>query len=212
MKQLLSICLILIIPSGLLAQGPISFGPKIGWNSNKLTTDYTAYIEDMRDGAHGGIFFSLYMNRVYLQPEAYFSLRRGELDATLDDPMGSNTKVNISQEVTLTTIDIPILLGFKLIDLKLIRFRIWGGPVASYMLNKKYRLNINGENESSRINRSDFKDATWAGQVGAGMDLLFLTLDVGYEFGLQDFLTIESMDDFAFRNNMWFISLGWRLF
>ena len=78
--------------------------------------------------------------------------------------------------------------------------------------DKKYILSINGENESSRISKTDFKDATWAGQVGAGLDLLFLTFDIGYEFGLEDFLTIHSMDDLAFRNHMWYVSLGWRLF
>lgn len=200
------------MPVFLLAQGPISFGPKIGWNSNKLTTDYTSYVEDMRDGVQGGLFFSIYMDKFYIQPEAYISMRRGGLDASIDDPLNSTSIVSFNQSITLTTVDIPMLLGYKLIDLKLIRFRIWGGPVASYVLDKKYTLNVNGMNESSRISRDDFKDATWAGQVGAGLDLLFLTFDVGYEFGLEDFLTIRSMDDMAFRNNMFYISLGWRLF
>jgi hypothetical protein len=212
MKKIISLSIIFLVPLCLTAQGPISFGPKVGWNSNKLTTDYTTYIEDMREGAHGGLFFSIYMNRVYIQPEAYFSLRRGKLDATVSDPLNSAEIVDLNQEVTLTTVDIPLLLGVKLIDLKLIRFRLWGGPVASYVLNKKYVLRINGKNESYRISRDDFRDATWSGQVGAGMDLLFLTLDIGYEFGFEDFLTIQSMDDLGFRNNMWFISLGWRLF
>jgi len=212
MKKIFSISLILFIPLCLMAQGPISFGPKIGWNSNKLSTDYSQYVEDMRDGVQGGLFFSIYMDKFYIQPEAYLSLRRGVLDANIGDPTNGVDAISVNQSVTLTTIDIPMLLGFKLIDLKLVRFRMWGGPVASYVLNKKYTLSINGDNESSRINREDFKDATWAAQVGAGIDLLFLTLDVGYEFGLEDFLTIRSMNDLSFRNNMMFISLGWRLF
>lgn len=212
MKKIISLSLLLFIPFWLMAQGPLSFGPKIGWNSNKLSTDYTSYVEDMRNGVQGGLFFSIYMDKFYIQPEAYIALRRGELDATINDPLNASETVSLNQEVTLTTVDIPMLLGYKLIDLKLVRFRIWGGPVASYVLNKKYVLSINGSNESSRISRGDFKDATWAGQIGAGLDLLFLTFDVGYEFGFEDFLTIQSMNDFSFRNNMWYVSLGWRLF
>ena len=200
------------MPVFVFAQGPISFGPKIGWNSNKLTTDYTTYIEDMRDGVQGGLFFSIYMDKFYIQPEAYLSMRRGALEASIDDPLSENPGVSMRQSVTLTTIDIPMLLGYKLIDLKLLRFRIWGGPVASYVLDKQYTLSLNNNVESSRITRDDFKDATWAGQIGAGLDLLFLTFDIGYEFGLEDFLTIRSMDDMAFRNNLFYISLGWRLF
>jgi hypothetical protein len=71
---------------------------------------------------------------------------------------------------------------------------------------------LDGVDETSRISTTDFKDATWAGQIGAGLDLLFLTFDIGYEFGLEDFLTIRSLDDFNLRQNMYYISLGWRLF
>jgi len=212
MKRIVTISLIFFIPMMVMAQGPISFGPKLGWNSNKLTTDYTRYIEDMRDGVQGGLFFSIYMDKLYIQPEAYLSLRRGNLDAIIDDPLNPLESLSVNQTVTVTTVDIPMLLGYKLIDLKLIRFRIWGGPVVSYVLNKEYSMSINGKDETSRIDRSDFKDATWAGQVGAGMDLLFLTFDVGYEFGLEDFMTIRAMDDFSLRKNMFYISLGWRLF
>ncbi len=212
MKRIFVISLLFFIPLFIMAQGPISFGPKLGWNSNKLTTDYTRYIEDMRDGVQGGLFFSIYMDKLYIQPEAYIALRRGNLDAIIGDPLNPVETVSLNQSVTVTTVDIPMLIGYKLIDLKLIRFRIWGGPVVSYVLNKEYTLSINGVDESERIARDDFKDATWAGQLGVGMDLLFLTFDVGYEFALEDFLTIRSMDDFSLRKNMFYISLGWRLF
>ena len=212
MKKFLIAGVLSVMPLFAMAQGPVSFGPKIGWNSNKLTTDYASYIEDMRDGVQGGLFFSIYMDKFYIQPEAYISMRRGALEASIDDPLSDNTNVTFSQSVTLTTVDIPMLLGYKLIDLKLLRFRIWGGPVASYVLDKNYTLSLNNNVESFRITRDDFKDATLAGQVGAGLDLLFLTFDVGYEFGLEDFLTIKSMDDMGFRNNLFYISLGWRLF
>ena len=212
MKRIIAISLVLLLPLLAMAQGPVSFGPKLGWNSNKLTTDYTRYIEDMRDGVQGGLFFSIYMDKFYIQPEAYLSLRRGNLDAYIGDPLEADKSISLNQSVTITTVDIPMLLGYKLIDLKLIRFRVWGGPVVSYVLDKKYTLSLDGVDETSRISTTDFKDATWAGQIGAGLDLLFLTFDIGYEFGLEDFLTIRSLDDFNLRQNMYYISLGWRLF
>lgn len=212
MKRLVLICCLFLFPMFLMAQGIISFGPKLGWNSSKLTTDVGSYHEDVRDGAQGGLFFSIYMDRLYIQPEVYISLRRGNLDAQIDDPFNPEETVSLNQTVTVTTVDIPMLLGYKLIDLKLIHLRIWGGPVVSYVLNKEYTLSIKGVDQTTRITQGDFKDATWAGQIGAGLDLLFLTFDVGYEFGVEDFLTIRSMDNFSVRKNMFYISLGWRLF
>ena len=212
MKKITLVLVVILLPVTIFAQGLISFGPKIGWNTDRLSTDYSAYIKDFKSGFQGGFFFSLYINKFYIQPEAYFSIKRGALETTFGNPTDPNSTLNISQSVSLESVDIPILLGYKLLDLKLARFRIWGGPVASYLVNKEYSLSVNGFNQSSRITREDFKSATWSAQVGVGIDLLMLTVDVGYEFGLSNFLTIQSMDDIGFRNNLFYCSLGWRLF
>jgi hypothetical protein len=98
------------------------------------------------------------------------------------------------------------------LDLKLARLRIWGGPVASYVLDKQYTLSIDGIDQSDRISGDDFKDATWSVQFGAGLDLLMLTLDVGYDLGLDNFMTIRSLDDLSLKNNVFFCSLGWRIY
>ncbi|TSA37143.1 MAG: PorT family protein [Porphyromonadaceae bacterium] len=209
MKKIILAVVLSILPLTIFAQGLISFGPKIGWNSNRLTTDYTEYMKDFKSGFQGGVFFSVYLHKFYVQPEAYFSIKRGALQTSFD-PLNPN--LNISQSVNLQSIDIPVLLGFKVLDLKLIRFRIWGGPVASYILSKEYTLSINGVNESEQVTRDDFKNAIWSAQIGAGLDLLMLTFDIGYEFGLNSFLTIRSLNDFNLRNHLFYCSIGWRLF
>ena len=196
----------------MLAQNPISFGPKVGFNTTTLSTDYTDYLDKIKSGGQAGLFFSINMEKFYIQPEAYFSLKRGELDTRIGDPTDPTGSLDISQSVSLKTVDIPLLLGYRLIDLKIARLRLWGGPVASYVLNKDYTLTINGIDKSSTITKEDFKDATWSVQLGAGLDVLMLTLDVGYHFGLDNFMTISSLDDFNLKNNVFFCSLGWRIY
>jgi len=212
MKKIILAVFLSIIPLSIFAQGPISFGPKIGWNSSRLTTDYTQYTKDLQSGFQGGLFFSVYLHRLYIQPEAYFSLKRGALQTTIGDPLNPTGTLNISQTINLRSIDVPILLGYKVLDLKLIRFRIWAGPVVSYALSKDYTLSINGLDQSQRITKDDFKDATWSAQIGAGLDLLMLTFDIGYEFGLDNFMTIHSLNDFNLSNNLFYCSIGWRIF
>jgi len=175
-----------------------------------LTTDYTQYIKDFKSGFQGGVFLSLYVKKLYLQPEAYFSIKRGSLQ-TAYDPLNPSSTAVITQNIKLKTVDVPILLGYKVLDLKLIRFRLWGGPVASFMLDKEFSLSVNGNNESDRITRDDFKSASWSAQVGAGLDILMLTFDFGYDFGIDSFLTIRSLDDINFRNNLFYCSIGWRI-
>lgn len=212
MKKYIVICLLSFLPLLGMAQGPISFGPKIGWNSTKISTNYKDYLQEMNNGVQGGLFFSLYMNKLYIQPEAYFSLKRGRVGASVEDLTNQLTFSNLSQSFSITTVDVPLLLGYKLLDMKLVRLRIWGGPVASYVLNKTYTLELDGFDETDRISKNDFKDAVWGAQFGAGLDVLFLTFDIGYEFGLEEFLNISSMEDLGFTNNMFFVSMGWRIF
>ncbi len=212
MKRIAIIFLLAGISTSLSAQNLISFGPKIGWNSTSLSTNYTDYIDDIKSGFQGGLFFSIYLNRFYVQPEAYLSIKKGALDSSISDPLTGTGTLNISQTMTLRTVDLPLLLGYKVLDLKLLRLRLWGGPVASYVLNRDYTLSINGVDQSERITKEDFKDATWSVQAGAGIDFLMLTLDIGYDFGLEDFMTIRSLDNFNLRNNVFFCSLGWRIY
>jgi len=212
MKKIIIIFLLTIGTGSIFAQGVISFGPKVGWNTDRLTTDYTQYIKDFRSGFQGGVFLSLYIHKFYIQPEAYFSVKRGALETSFGDPFNPQSTLNLSQTVNLQTIDVPLLVGFKVLDFKLIRFRIFGGPVASFLMNKEYTLSLNGANHADRIERDDFRTKTWSGQIGAGIDVLMLTFDVGYEFGVDSFMTIHSLDDFNLRNNLFYCSLGWRLF
>lgn len=212
MKKIILGVFLSTLPLTIFSQGPISFGPKIGWNTDRLTTDYTEYIKDLKSGFQGGLFFSVYFKKLYVQPEAYFSIKRGALQTSFGDPLSPNSTLNVSQTVTMKSVDVPVLLGFKVLDLKLARLRIWGGPVASFILNKDYNLSINGNNERERITKDDFRNATWSGQIGAGLDVLMLTFDIGYEFGLNNFLSIQSLDNFSLRNNLFYCSLGWRLF
>ncbi len=210
-KSLIIFCLALL-PLFAYAQGPISFGPKVGFNSTKVTTDYHDYLDEMKNGVQGGVFFSIYMNKFYIQPEAYFSTKQGQIETYVGDPLNISETLDVRHSFSLTTVDIPMLIGYKLLDLKLARLRIWGGPVAAYVLDKDYSLSLNGLEENSRISRDDFKDAVWGAQVGAGLDLLFLTFDIGYEFGLEEFLSISSLDDLGFTNNTFYVSIGWRIF
>lgn len=210
MKKIAWVLILSMLPLGLFAQGPISFGPKIGWNSARLTTDYKQYINDIKSGYQGGLFVSLYLKNLYLQPEAYFSVKRGALHSTVD-PFNPTTTFSMEQSVKLTSVDVPLILGYRLLDLKLIRLRLWGGPVASFLINKEFTLSVNGISQTDRITRDDFRDPIWSGQVGAGLDVLMLTFDVSYGFGLGNLGSAHSLSDLGL-SNMVYCSLGWRIF
>jgi hypothetical protein len=196
MKKLILLSVALMIGSAAFSQIPgFSIGPKIGTTFSKYTTDKDQIKEEMKSSFFFGAFVRL-GNKIYVQPELLVMSKNGLLK-------NENTQ---ESQVTLKihTIDVPLLLGVKVLDLKVANVRVMAGPVASFVIDK----NITSENWDETITKDDFKNMNWGLQFGAGVDVLFLTLDVRYEIGLND---ISKLENFSLKNNMFTVGLGWKI-
>jgi hypothetical protein len=101
------------------------------------------------------------------------------------------------------------MIGFRLINIGIANIRVMGGPMAGIIINKDVTFN---EFVSDPIPEASIKDLDWAIQLGAGLDILFLTLDVRYEIGLTNLYEAESgQQEYDMKNNLWRISLGWKI-
>jgi hypothetical protein len=196
MKKFIFIAALLIAGSAAFAQIPgFSVGPKIGASFSKFSTDQDQIKEEMKSTFYFGAFARL-GKKVYLQPELLIMSRNGLLkDKNI--PESSNS-------LKIRTIDIPLMLGVKVIDLKAANVRVMAGPVASLVINKS----IASENWDEAITKNDIRNANWGLQFGAGADLLFLTLDIRYEIGMNDY---SKLQDFNLKNNMFTVGLGWKI-
>jgi len=192
-------------------------GLKAGVNMNSLSSDISDYEQAAKMGFVGGLFFRI-GDKVHVQPEGYFSLRRGEIKAGLSklDPADPSKSVDVTQEMTLSTLDVPILIGYKILDPPAMNIRLQAGPVVSMVLNKKFDLTFDNGIESEEIHaqaiEEGYKDANWGFQAGAGVDFLFLTVDVRYELGLTKIYdhTDAAYDLGNLKNNAFFVSVGWK--
>ncbi len=200
-KGILSLALVLSV-SFVMAQ--LSFGPKIGYTASKLSTNAEDVNEDFKNTLHFGAFARL-GTKTYLQPELLFMTKGTTLGYSFQD--------GVEQDVKLNTIDIPVLLGFKLIDLKLANIRAMGGPVMSFVTNKSVE-DVDGLS-AELPDRDSFKDSSWNLQAGVGVDVLSFTLDIRYEFGLSNMYEDEAFDNFDtedVKNNTFLVTLGWKIF
>jgi len=196
MKKLILLFATLIIGSIAFAQIPgFSVGPKIGASFSKYTTDKDQIKEETKNTFYFGAFARL-GKKVYLQPELLFMKRNGKLT----DESASENQIALK----INTIDLPLMLGIKVLDLKAANVRIMAGPVASFVINKT----ITSENWDETITKDDFNNMNWGLQFGAGVDVLFLTLDVRYEIGLND---VSKLENFSLKNNMFTVGLGWKI-
>lgn len=196
MKKILSVLIIAMVGLTATAQIPgFTIGPKVGANFSNFSAEQEQINSEIRSSLSFGAF-ARFGNKLYVQPELMFMNRKGEISSA--DIMGSNSSIH------LKTVDIPVLLGARILDAKLFNVRIMGGPVASVVVNK----DINNDNWDSAIRKDDIRNANWGLQVGAGADVLMFTVDLRYEFGMSDFTKGEGL---TLKNNMFVIGLGWKI-
>lgn len=212
MKKIILLFALLFFSAG-VTFGQFNFGLKVGYNASKLHTGLDSIKSSFNSGFHFGAFFRLGIGKkVYIQPEAYYTMQGGIFQNNV-----SNTVKNWQQKVTVGTLDIPLLVGFKIINLKVVNWRIMAGPMASILINSK----IKDENTFiGPIKNSDINKLNWYVQVGTGFDVLFLTLDVRYQIGLNQMIKSAQFVDSNGKtttynlnatNNMWVVSLGFKL-
>jgi hypothetical protein len=192
----------LILTLGIVvnAQDGFSLGPKIGYNSNKLTDNLDSIQSSIKNSFQIGAFIRI-GSRIYIQPEANYQVVR----SNLNKGAGSSFQ---SQDITVQSLKIPALIGIKLINKGAFNFRILAGPAYTFIINKKLdpqHMNVLWPIQSV----DDIRNSLWSVQMGAGLDVLFMTLDVRYELGIDNIYNGNS--NFELKNNMFNVSLGIKL-
>jgi hypothetical protein len=199
MKKILLSIFIITFGIAVNAQGIFSLGPKVGYNTYKLSTDLDSIQASIKKSFQIGAFVRI-GKKFYIQPEANYQVS----ESTLSQSIGAVVQ---SQDVTLKSIKVPALVGFKIINKKAFNFRILAGPAVTFVLDKK--LDPEQMNEFWPIQSvDDLKNSVWSVQMGAGLDVFFVTLDLRYELGLENIYNGSS--DLNSQKNMFNVSLGFK--
>jgi hypothetical protein len=175
MKRIILISSLAILFLNLSAQ--IDFGIKGGLNisnvkaSEILTDDYRINPAASGNlGYHVGGFLRASMVGIFIQPELYFSSLSSEFK--VEDLSGTGTADQLVKQ-KIGRIDVPVLVGVKLGT-----FRLGLGPVGSIIVSDKSDLNdITGY-------EATLKSATFGYQIGAGVDIWKIGIDLRYEGNL----------------------------
>lgn len=196
---LLSVSLLL----GASAQVPFTFGPRVGLNISRIPAQLDSVTNlDASNvvGITAGLFFRGNMGKLYIQPEVYFSMKGGKL--SYDSTGGNGLK-----EIRLKSVDVPVLIGLKAFETGKFNLRVMGGPVLSIPVNKTIKETFSGQS-SETISQDDFKKILWGVQAGIGIDIYMFTFDFRYEWGLGK---VYESNNISFRNNMYSLSLSWKI-
>ena len=238
-KTFLILATLLMMGSTAFAGGgfDIAIGPKVGYQ----TTNLSYYKADIQEGFSNhftaGLFGRVTIGRLYVQPEVLYFKTSNVFDASVTGVENNNlfnlpTGANLNLTLNSANLQVPIMVGFNVIDLDLITLRAQVGPTANFVLQSKTLYDetytINGEqhvlNQQNATNEQEFDPTAiaWGVQAGLGLDILKrFTLDVNYNFGLSSMF--ENLNNtplgetFDFSNidntkqNMFMVTVGIKL-
>lgn len=172
--------------------GPFHIGLKGGANFSTLSVSREGLTSKYTPGFSAGLMGRLDISKMYLQSELLYSRKGTGLEQ--DNSGNQKTKWN--------SIEIPVLVGYKILSSENTNLRIFGGGVYSYILNDKVSVLPQVKNSFA-----DFDKSNIGYQVGAGIDVGKLTFDFRYEGGLNNL-----SKDFKSRPNSFQVSVGFMIF
>ena len=124
MKKVLLLFAALFMATVVNAQiSPITFGPKVGYQTTKLSTNKDIIKSDFKGNMAFGVFARLTIKNVVLQPELlyYKSGKVFEVDINMFDDNWCGTLIpNPTLSINQSNLAMPILLGYQFIDIPLI--------------------------------------------------------------------------------------------
>lgn len=179
--------------SSLAANAQIKFGAKGGLNYPTLKITADSRLSELTttrgSGFHAGIFLRAQAVSVFFQPELLYTKTATNFEFYQDSTKFTNTFI-------LHRLDVPLPVGVKFGKLL-----FFGGPVASFILKNP-----------SEIFENNYKVATWGYQLGAGLKLEDLLVELKYEGPFSDLNLEAKINNENFlvdaRQNMWIVSVG----
>jgi hypothetical protein len=194
-----------------------SWGPKLSISSPSFKLQDIQNLEGAEDianlientdpvlGYQMGLFARVSLLGIYIQPEVLFSNAKSEIKFT--DVLDENAElVDVVGEVKLNKLDVPVLFGKRFLKI----FRINAGPVFTLLLSQN--VDQSGITDTYTDIETNYKNATVGAQIGAGLDLSILTIDLRYEMGLQSISDGITIGETTFnpdqRLNQFLVSVG----
>ncbi|MFD2146450.1 porin family protein [Mucilaginibacter antarcticus] len=169
-----------IIPS-------FQFGVKGGMNLTSVSKSGT-FATNNNAGYLGGVWARFGALGLNFQPELYMTGKNVEID-------GIKRK--------FTSLDVPLLVGAK-VGAFGFGARFYTGPVVSFAINKDQSFS----SAAGSATNLEYKNQNFAWQVGTGVDIRSLSVDLRYEAGLSK----QNYGTGSTKINLFNLSLGYKLF
>jgi len=202
-----SLLLVAVLMSGIM-YGQFHIGPQIGYTASKLSYKGSDISNGLKNNMLIGVFMR-FGKKIYLQPEVNYMTQ----GSVFKFPTFGSTSP-VEQDVSLKSIQVPLSLGWRIINAKVFKLRIFGGATANFVVNKT--IDTKNGDPKDYLLPDDFSNVQWQYQFGAGVDIFMFALDVKYYGGINDLFngTVKYDKDthqVTGAANVFEVTLGWKI-
>ncbi len=209
MKKSIILTTLIIISLIVKAQeiAPIHIGPLLGGTLSFPGAEINDSENTTRQqlGGVAGVFARIKMGSYYLQPELQYNSSRFKVNVTPNPPQFGTPKPPFKLRGSITTFDIPVILGRYFLDAADIKVRINAGPVVSFRLKNFFDASASAVAVDYQKNA---KSIIWALAVGAGADISRFAIDTRYYY---QFGQPISNDEFKLRYDLLTLTVAYKL-
>jgi len=178
------------VPTLLFSQ--VNLGIKAGanYNFNGFSSDSLNLAFDNATTFSGGAFVRVKIKKISLQAEGLFIGRKGTVSIN-----------NADKNINFYSFDLPLLLGYKLIDLKVIKLRLNAGVIPSFHIKSL------GDLEDA-----NFKDSFYSLAGGVSVDIPLFIFDLRYQGAVGDYYALKNIDSSTkLTNSLITLSVAWKI-
>ncbi len=192
------------------ASAQFAVNPKVGANFSRITSENIQLSDDgVKAGLNAGVDFRIGAEdgAVFFQPGLHYYNIGANFTASIDDEPGvDGVNTNLEDGISVHSLRVPLNAGVYLTGAETaVRIRLNAGVTPSFILGV-------GDN-NLQIGADDFESVNWGLNGGLGFDFTIVTLDFGYEHGLNQIVNDINIDDvnlpnISGRNRIFTVSLG----
>ena len=230
-KTFILLAALLIMGSTAFAKGGIdlSFGPKVGYQTSKLSYQKSDIKAGFANSFTVGLFGRVELGGLYVQPEVLWFKSSNAFDMTIDKENASILGYNYPNGLQFTmtrnamNIQVPVLVGYKL-NLGILGLRAQVGPTANFVIPSKTLIqksaSLDGEAEfPTALEDAEFETKSIAWGVQMGLDINY-NLGISKIFGadviqglnpeLANKIDLGNIDQT--KQNLFMVTIGYKLF
>jgi hypothetical protein len=189
------------------ALAQVQFNPQVGFTLQSLSDDAvrprgTNSTVDADFSADIGWTLGLDArigSRFYFQPGAFFAR-----NVTVTKLKGDTlfTDADLEDKIVRSSLRLKALAGYNLVHKDGFKLRLNAGPSYDFIMS------VDNSDDKIDFEEEDFKGGSFNFDAGLGVDIWFLTAEMGYSYGLTDAFDKDEGFEFDSRYNTFYFTLG----